>query len=313
MTDPAAQFRADAQSFAKSIAEEADRLLQLAAERRLLLRLTGSLAIRAHSATSSHLLETLGRRPYRDIDLMGVWKQKRDVGHLFEERGYVADPEIKQAQEFGVKRLIYEHPATAIKIDVFMDDLVMAHTVPFGGRLELDGPTICVTDLLLSKLQIHEITENDLIDLVVLLADHGLGRGGREEIDDGYIASLMAKDWGFWYTTVANLEKLGAATPSAAASRASGRASTSRPRADGGSSGHAWAPALAGTKRSKRSTGDAGRGRASGACGRARQAGRAASRGDPAAPPSRERRGARPAGSERRVPLRPAPGRRGVG
>jgi hypothetical protein len=211
MIDPPPDMRADPQSFAKAIAEEANRLLRLAGERRLLLRLTGSLAIRAHSAGSSHLLETLGRRPYRDIDLMGVWKQNRDVGHLFEEHGYVADPEIKQAQEFGVKRLIYEHPATAIKIDVFMDDLVMAHTVPFGGRLELDGPTICVTDLLLSKLQIHEITENDLIDLVVLLADHDLGRADREQVDDGYIADLMAKDWGFWYTTVANLEKLEAA------------------------------------------------------------------------------------------------------
>jgi hypothetical protein len=127
---------------------------------------------------------------------------------MFEERGYVADPEIKQAQEFGVKRLIHEHPATGIKIDVFMDDLVMAHTVPFGGRLELDDPTITVTDLLLSKLQIHEITENDLIDTVILVAEHDLGAGDRERIDDGYIASLMSKDWGFCYTTLDNLEKL---------------------------------------------------------------------------------------------------------
>jgi hypothetical protein len=46
---------------------------------------------------------------------------------------------------------------------------------------------------------------------VVLLADHDLGRADREQVDDGYIADLMAKDWGFWYTTVANLEKLEAA------------------------------------------------------------------------------------------------------
>jgi hypothetical protein len=127
---------------------------------------------------------------------------------MFEERGYVLDPEIKQAQEFGVKRLIHEHPDTGIKIDVFMDDLVMAHTVPFGRRLEMDDPTISVTDMLLSKLQIHEITENDLIDTVVLIADHDLGAGDREHIDDGYVASLLSKDWGFWYTTQGNLEKL---------------------------------------------------------------------------------------------------------
>jgi hypothetical protein len=204
MTD----LRSDPHSFAKAVSDEADQLLQLAAERRVLLRLTGSLAIRSHSAGSSTLLDTLGRRPYRDVDLMGLWKQNRDVSHMLEERGYVADADIKQAQEFGVKRLIYQHPTTAIKIDVFMDDLVMAHTVPFGGRLELDQPTICVTDLLLSKLQIHEITENDLIDMVVLLADHDLGAGDRERIDDAYVGAILAKDWGFWYTTLANLEKL---------------------------------------------------------------------------------------------------------
>jgi hypothetical protein len=204
MTD----LRSDPQSFARAVSDEADVLLGVAKERRLTLRLTGSLAIKSHCAGSSHLLEALGRRPYRDIDLMGVWKQNRDIAHMFEERGYVADPEIKQAQEFGVKRLIHEHPDTGIKIDVFMDDLVMAHTVPFGGRLELDDPTISVTDLLLSKLQIHEITENDLIDTVVLVADHDLGAGDREHIDDGYVAGIMSKDWGFWYTTLGNLEKL---------------------------------------------------------------------------------------------------------
>jgi hypothetical protein len=208
MTD----LRSDPQLFAKAVSDEAEQLLRQAVERRLLLRLTGSLAIRAHSAGSNHLLDTLGRRPYRDVDLMGVWKQNRDVSRMLEERGYVADPDIKQAQEFGVKRLIYEHPGTAIKIDVFMDDLVMAHTVPFGGRLELDDPTICVTDLLLSKLQIHEITENDLIDMTVLIADHDLGPGDRERIDHAYVGGVLSKDWGFWYTTLANLEKLDEAT-----------------------------------------------------------------------------------------------------
>jgi hypothetical protein len=203
-----ADVRSDPRSFAKAVSDEADQLLGLARERRLLLRLTGSLAVRSHCAASGHLLDALGRRPYRDIDLMGVWKQRRDVAHMFEERGYLPDPDIQQAQEFGVKRLIHQHPVTDFKIDVFMDDLVMAHTVPFGGRLELDEPTICVTDLLLSKLQIHEITENDLIDMTVLFAEHDLGPGDRERVDQAYVGSLLAKDWGFWYTALANLDRL---------------------------------------------------------------------------------------------------------
>jgi hypothetical protein len=211
MVDPVADPPADAAVFADAVAKEADRLLREAEGRRLTLRLTGSLGVSAHSPGSRHLLGLLGRRPYRDVDVMGAWKQQRLVGHMFEELGYLPDPDIKQAQEFGSKRLIYQHPGTRIKVDVFMDDLVMAHTVPFGRRLELDSPTISVTDLLLSKLQIHEITENDLIDMVVLLADHDLAPGDREAIDHAYVAGLLAKDWGFWWTTMSNLEKLDAA------------------------------------------------------------------------------------------------------
>jgi hypothetical protein len=201
----------DAAAFARTAAEEAGQLLRVAEEQRLVLRLTGSLAVRSHCAGSVGVLDAMGRRPCRDIEFMGVWKQQRDVSRMFEARGYLPDPDIKQAQEFGVKRLIYQHPDTAIKTDVFMDDLVMAHVVPFGGRLDLDSPTVSVTDLLLSKLQIHEITENDLMDSIAILGDHDIGTKDREAIDGSYIASIMGKDWGFWYTTIANLEKIEAA------------------------------------------------------------------------------------------------------
>ncbi len=211
MTEPVADPQVDAVAFASAVAEESDRLLREAEDRGLTLRLTGSLGVNLHCQGSRHLLALLGRRPHRDIDMMGVWKQQRAVSRMFEDRGYLPDPDIRQAQEFGTKRLIYQHPETAVKIDVFMDDLVMAHTVPFGARLELDSPTISVTDLLLSKLQIHEITENDLIDMVILLADHDLGPGQREQVDHTYVADLLSKDWGFWRTTLYNLEKLDSA------------------------------------------------------------------------------------------------------
>lgn len=246
MTEPVADPQEHAAAFADAVAKEADRLLREAEGRGLTLRLTGSLGVSLHSEGSRDLLALLGRRHYRDIDLMGAWKQQRAVSHLFEERGYLPDPDIKQAQEFGSKRLIYQHPETAIKVDVFMDDLVMAHTVPFGARLELDSPTISVTDMLLSKLQIHEITENDLIDMVVLLADHDLGPGNREAIDHAYVAGLLGKDWGFWWTTMTNLEKLGAALdryealPEETAAVVHGRIASLRKRIDDAPKSGRW-------------------------------------------------------------------------
>lgn len=195
---------------AEAILAEATELLRVSAQRSVIVRLTGSLAIRAHCPAHAPLLPALGRRPYRDIDLFAYWKDRQQVAALFEERGYVLDPTVRQAQEFGVKRFVYSRPDSHLKADVFFDELVMAHTIPLKGRLELDTTAITVTDLLLTKLQIHEFTDNDLIDCLVLLAEHGAGT----TIDAAYIADILRKDWGFYHTTEINLARI-ADAPSA--------------------------------------------------------------------------------------------------
>lgn len=205
MTPPGGTALADA------VLAEAAELLRISAEQGLTVRLTGSLAIRGHCPAQAPLLAALGRRPYRDIDLAAYSKEKRAVAALLESRGYVLDPAIRQAQEFGINRFVYEQPGTGLKVDVFFDELVMAHTVGFGGRLELDAPTIPLTDLLLTKLQIHEFTDNDLIDCLVLLAEHAVspdGPAGPDTIDAGHVAGVMRGDWGFCYTAQANLGKI---------------------------------------------------------------------------------------------------------
>lgn len=191
----------------RRIPEEAARLIEGASSRAIHLRLTGSLAVRMHSQDCAPLLDALGRRRFRDIDFWGYAKEQKQIEQLLEQDGYQADPTIKQMHEWGVKRLIYEHPETHIKIDVFMDELVMAHTIHFKGRLDLDFPTIGLADLLLSKLQIHQITDNDLIDTIVLLAEHEAGSGDRERIDIGYLLDVLRSDWGFTYTVLDNLNK----------------------------------------------------------------------------------------------------------
>jgi hypothetical protein len=196
------------QVLSETIAEEAPRLQAAAGARSLTLRLTGSLAIKVHSGQHAHLLAQLGRRPYRDIDFFGLSKEQRGLERLFESLGYVGDVQMKHAREWGVKRLIYEHPDTSVKVDVFMDELVMAHTIDFRHRLGLDEPTVCLSDLLLSKLQIHEITQNDLIDITVLIAEHDLGQGDRERIDVERITDTLRNDWGFYYTASENLKKV---------------------------------------------------------------------------------------------------------
>jgi hypothetical protein len=189
------------------IPPEALNLVEEATRSSLLLRVTGSVAIKLHCDRHWPLLVKLGRRPYHDIDFWGLGKEQREIERFFSDRGYVADPTVKHMHEWGIKRLIFEHPESAVKVDVFMDELVMAHTIDFKQRLGLDYPCVSLADLLLSKLQIHEITENDLMDSLVLLLEHGYGTG-EDEIDIDHIASVLARDWCFWYEAMENIGKL---------------------------------------------------------------------------------------------------------
>jgi hypothetical protein len=114
---------------------------------------------------------------------------------------------VSHSREWGVKRLIYTHPEHAGKVDVFLDQLVMAHTIDFSGLLEREPVTVSLADLLLSKVQIYRITDNDLIDLAVLLAEHDLGRAP-EEIGLDRVTKVLGSDWGFTYGARLNLAKL---------------------------------------------------------------------------------------------------------
>ncbi len=187
------------------------RLIAAASRLSLRLRVTGSVAIRMHSSEHAPLLDAMGRRRLRDIDFWGYAKEQKQLERLFLADEYVADPDMKRAHEWGVKRLIFEHPRTRIKIDVYMDELMMAHTIGFQGRLDLDYPTSDLTYLMLSKLQIHEITEGDLIDIIVLFSEHDFGSADRERIDSANVVEIMRRDWGFCHTTLENLTKCEAA------------------------------------------------------------------------------------------------------
>ena len=194
-------------SLSERIPPEAINLVEKAATESLVLRITGSVAVRLRCDQHWPLLSRLGRRPYHDIDFWGLGKDQQRIERFFAERGYVLDPKCKHMREWGIKRLIFEHPVSAVKVDVFMDELVMAHTIDFKDRLLLDYPCVPLADLLLSKLQIHEITENDLMDLVVLLLEHPFGLGQRE-IDIDYVARVLARDWCFWYEATVNIGRI---------------------------------------------------------------------------------------------------------
>ncbi len=201
-TDAATLLRAE------RIPAEATRLVGSAAEQTLLLRITGSVAVHLHCPQHNVFMRVLGRRPFYDIDFWGRDRDHQQIDAFFQAQGYLADPAARGLREWGIKRQIFAHPETGIKVDVFMDTLVMAHSIKFADRLELADPCISLADLVLSKLQIHEMTANDLIDLTVLLGEHRIGLQSAGQIDLNRIRDVLCDDWGFWYSADLNLAHL---------------------------------------------------------------------------------------------------------
>ena len=201
--------------------DEARKIVEAAQGQGTVLRELGSLAIYVHSRDVPEcvsFLHRVGRVKegvplFPDLDLMGYASQSRSISKVLEGLGFRPDKMINGF--FGDRRLVYYDKGNRFHIDIFLDKLEFSHDVVFGkrpgnGRLELDFPTIAVTDMVLEKLQIHNIARKDLVDLLVLFLGHQVGEaadGDRETVHAGHIAELLADDWGFWYESTQNLAK----------------------------------------------------------------------------------------------------------
>ena len=183
----------------------------------------GAIALRAAPQTPPALL-----RAVNDLDLAVAEGEGRRAGEVLLAGGLLALSERFNALH-GHRRLMFVGAEAAeLKVDVFVGDLEMCHTVPLRGRLECDPLTLAPTDLLLSKGQIVRLTAKDRIDLYCLLWNHEVSAGRSESsaeaspevIDADYVAGLCAHDWGWWRTLSANLSACLRTLPEAALANA---------------------------------------------------------------------------------------------
>lgn len=194
--------------------EDAKKIVSKAYEKGIVLRILGAVAIRIHSMDYADLHKKLGRlgrekQTFSDIDFIAYGKQRNKIVNFFEkDMSYIVNRYIMLGT-LGKKRHIYYHPKSYYYIDVFFDRLEFSHDIPLKGRLELDNPTIPLADLVLEKIQIHQINEKDIKDLIVLLRAHEISETDKKEtINAKYIAKILADDWGFWYDATKNMQKV---------------------------------------------------------------------------------------------------------
>jgi hypothetical protein len=191
--------------------EEARKLTDAAQREGVILRVMGPIALHFYFPEFVDLyrrMERLGDRVFTDIDYASYGKCRGKIVQFFEKQGY--DLEKRAAMMSGGTRHIYFGGRIPM-IDVFFDKLDYNHPINYQGRLEIHSYCVSLTDLLLQKLQIVKINDKDLKDAMLLLLAGQLGENDKDKINIKYVAKLMSEDWGFYYTSIMNLNKVQAA------------------------------------------------------------------------------------------------------
>jgi hypothetical protein len=195
-----------------ALVAEGVALVQSAESSGATLRLLGGAAVVVHSSGV----------PYREIGDLDAVTGRKDVKRLtavLQDRGYEAETRFNALH--GDRRLIFHGPAG--KLDVFVERFEMCHRLELGPRLGLDSPTIPVTDLLVTKLQVVELNEKDARDLAELLRHHGLAAGDGDHFDTEHLGALVGDDWGLWRTLTGTLDRLPQLAPEVASQAAAVR------------------------------------------------------------------------------------------
>ncbi|MDE1873798.1 MAG: hypothetical protein KGI04_01610 [Candidatus Micrarchaeota archaeon] len=181
--------------------EAAMRLQEKAKDYEIDPKLLGGLAFKilCRSAREGSLA-----RNRNDIDLAVKRKDVAKLKKVMSELGYeypIRDNVLSPDQ------ILYLDNQNQRQVDIFVDGFQMCHKFDFREGLESKGATLPITDLIMTKLQIAEITYKDLQDLASAFSDFRLGQ---EEGNIRYdqIASLASKNWGIWKDFTDNLRKL---------------------------------------------------------------------------------------------------------
>jgi hypothetical protein len=172
------------------------RLIESAKESHIPAKLFGGVGIELSVGARPLSL----KRPIEDVDLVVEAEHGPRLERLFAGMGLEGDRRFNALN--GDRRQIHWEGRT--KVDLFIGALSLCHELDFSGRLGHEHPALAPADLLLTKLQIVELTDKDTKDILSLLLTHeiaGTDRPGM--IDASCIAHFTSRDWGL-YTTVSD-------------------------------------------------------------------------------------------------------------
>lgn len=184
--------------------DEARRLSELADRVGARARLLGGAAVAL--STSEPLPQPL-QRVYKDLDYVIPRADAAKWRGLIESNGYEPDSTFNSLH--GAHRLLHYDMANERQLDTFVSKFAMCHSIDLEKRLPDTGATLAPEDILLTKLQIFEVNDKDLVDAIALLLVHPIVTGSPSHgINRDRFMNVVGSDWG-WHTTISdNISKV---------------------------------------------------------------------------------------------------------
>jgi hypothetical protein len=188
----------------RSVVQDAEQLIGQLEQGDVVGRLLGGVAValRCPAARPPSALA----RTYSDLDIVITRPSRRHLPAALAALEFTAADRFNAMN--GHARQLYTS-RDGVDLDVFIEQFKMCHEIDLKGRIEVDATTLPLAELLLTKLQVAELTEKDVRDCAALLLDHEL-TDGDAAINVTRICEVTSRDWGWWRTVTENLGKVAA-------------------------------------------------------------------------------------------------------
>src|SRR5262245_22171786 len=170
----------------EDIVSEGERLLGIADQEGVPLRLLGGVAVRLKAPDVPPSLA----REYKDIDFAVTKKGGGAADKLLRAAGY--EPNVAFNAMHARERGLYYDDSNGRQVDLFIHAFRMCHEIPLGDRLNVETQTVPLAELMLTKLQIIEVNEKDIRDTVLLFHGHPIAENDEGAVNGARIASLCA-------------------------------------------------------------------------------------------------------------------------
>jgi hypothetical protein len=188
----------------RPVVQDAEQLIGQLAQADVVGRLLGGVAValRCPAARPPSPLA----RTYSDLDIVITRPSRRHLSAALTALEFTAADRFNAMN--GHARQLYTS-RDGVDLDVFIEQFKMCHEIDLKGRIEVDATTLPLAELLLTKLQVAELTEKDVRDCAALLHGHEL-TDGDAAINVTRICEVTSRDWGWWRTVTENLGKVAA-------------------------------------------------------------------------------------------------------